>query len=88
MHKVVLWGTFTDPSHRRMGLARMAVDAALSHARANAVHRVNLTVFLPNVAAIKLYQSLGFRPYGVEPEAVRLAGTFYDGQHMTLLVSE
>lgn len=88
MHKVVLWGTFTDPSYRRKGLARMAIDAALSHARARAVRRVNLTVFLPNVAAITLYQSLGFTAYGVEPEAVCLDGTFYAGQQMSLLVSE
>lgn len=66
----------------------MAIDAALSHARARAVRRVNLTVFLPNVAAITLYQSLGFTAYGVEPEAVCLDGTFYAGQQMSLLVSE
>lgn len=65
----------------------MAVEAALEHARSQDVHRVNLTVFLPNTAAIGLYQSLGFEPYGLEPEAIRLDGTFYDGQHMSLLLS-
>ncbi|WP_411881903.1 N-acetyltransferase family protein [Polaromonas sp. YR568] len=86
MHKVTLWGTFVDPSHRGQGFGRMAVEAALEHARSQDVHRVNLTVFLPNTAAIGLYQSLGFEPYGLEPEAIRLDGTFYDGQHMSLLL--
>ncbi|SFV04100.1 Acetyltransferase (GNAT) family protein [Polaromonas sp. YR568] len=64
----------------------MAVEAALEHARSQDVRRVNLTVFLPNTAAIGLYQSLGFEPYGLEPEAIRLDGTFHDGQHMSLLL--
>lgn len=66
----------------------MVVGVVLDHAREHNVRRVNLTVFLPNVAAVGLYQSLGFEPYGVEPEAVCLDGKFYDGQHMSLLLSK
>jgi RimJ/RimL family protein N-acetyltransferase len=87
MHKVVLWGTFVDPKWRGQGLGRMVVGVVLNHAREHNVRRVNLTVFLPNVAAVGLYQSLGFKPYGVEPEAVCLDGKFYDGQNMSLLLS-
>ncbi|MEB0056584.1 GNAT family N-acetyltransferase [Variovorax sp. LG9.2] len=84
MHKVVLWGTFVHPAHRGKGLGRSVVSTALDHARSHDVHRVNLTVFVPNIAATSLYQSLGFKPYGIEPDAVCIGSVFYDGQHMSL----
>jgi len=88
MHKAVLWGCFVDPGVRRQGLGRRVIARALQHARDNAVRRVNLTVFLPNQAAVELYTSLGFQAYGEEPEAVFLGGRFHAGQHMTLAVAD
>ena len=84
MHKALLWGCFVEPGFRGRGLGRQVVGRALDHARQNSVRRVNLTVFLPNRAAVNLYASLGFKPYGLEPEAVCLGGNYHDGQHMTL----
>ena len=86
-HKVTLWGTFVSPRYRRQGLARMLVSKAISHARANNVRRINLTVFVPNESAVRLYQSLGFVVCGAEPEAVCIAGAYYDGQIMSLLLN-
>ena len=85
-HKAQLWGCFVHPAFRKAGLGRRIVERALQHARNEAVRRVNLTVYLPNEAAVGLYQSLGFVPSGVEPEAVFLDGHFHDGQNMTLLL--
>lgn len=87
MHKALLWGCFVEPGFRGRGLGRQVVGRALEHARQNSVRRVNLTVFLPNQAAVALYASLGFQPYGLEPEAVCLDGSFHDGQHMTLVLA-
>jgi len=86
-HKALLWGCFVDPLFRGRGLGRHVVSKALNHARQNSVRRVNLTVFLPNQAAVTLYESLGFEPYGLEPEAVCLDGKYHGGQHMTLVVA-
>lgn len=85
-HKVILWGTFVSPRLRRRGLGRLLVERAIEHARAHAVRRVNLTMYLPNDAAERLYDSLGFVRYGVEPEAVCLGGTYYSGARMSLLL--
>jgi ribosomal protein S18 acetylase RimI-like enzyme len=85
-HKVTLWGTFVSPRFRRLGLARSLVARAVAHAQANGVRRVNLTVFVPNEPAVRLYQAAGFVACGVEPEAIRIAGTYYDGQFMSLLL--
>jgi RimJ/RimL family protein N-acetyltransferase len=88
MHKALLWGCFVEPGFRGRGLGRQVVGRALEHARQNSIRRVNLTVFLPNHAAVTLYASLGFQPYGLEPEAVCLDGNFHDGQHMTLVLAD
>lgn len=84
-HKMVMWGVFTSPRHRRQGLGRQVVETALQHAFDNGVHRVHLQVYLPNEPAIVLYKSLGFVEYGVEPEAVCLDGKYHNGVHMTLV---
>jgi RimJ/RimL family protein N-acetyltransferase len=62
------------------------VRRALEHAKQNGARRANLTVYLPNPEATSLYESLGFTVYGVEPEAVNLDGTYYDGQCMSVLL--
>ncbi|WP_298207911.1 GNAT family N-acetyltransferase [Acidovorax sp.] len=84
-HKMVMWGVFTSPRHRRRGLGRQIVDAALQHAFGSGVHRVNLQVYVPNEPAIALYKALGFVEYGTESEAVCLDGQYHDGVHMTLV---
>ena len=84
-HKMVMWGVFTSPRHRRQGLGRQVVETALQHAFDNGVHRGNLQGYLPNEPAIVLYKSLGFVEYGVEPEAVCLDGKYHNGVHMTLV---
>ncbi len=85
-HKVMLWGVFVSPRFRGRGLGRLLVKRAIEHARAHAVRRINLTMYLPNDAAERLYLSLGFVRYGVEPEAVCLGGMYYHGALMSLLL--
>jgi ribosomal protein S18 acetylase RimI-like enzyme len=86
-HKVTLWGTFVSPRFRRRGLARLLVGKAIAHAQVSGARRVNLTVFVPNEPAVRLYESLGFVACGAEPEAVCIGGTYHDGQFMSLLVN-
>ena len=82
-HKVNLWSVFVSPRFRGHGIARALVERAVDHARANGVQRVNLTVFVPNAAAVRLYESLGFQHFGTEPQAVRIGDTYYDGYLMS-----
>jgi len=83
-HKTNLWGVFVAPGARGRGIGRTLVQHALAHAFGHGVRRVNLLVYLPNEPAVCLYRSLGFEPCGREPEAVRLAGVYHDGLHMSL----
>lgn len=82
-HKAYLWGVFVSPQRRTRGIGRRLVQQALAHAASHGVVRVNLTVYLPNDAAVHLYKSLGFDCSGTEVEALRIGGVFYDGQFMS-----
>ncbi len=48
---------YTDPNHRRRGLARMVMEAILDYCAANSVDHVTLN---PSDEAIPLYEALGF----------------------------
>ena len=50
-----------DPARFRQGIARQLVQAAISEAAGN---KVTVSTGLANIPALKLYESLGFKPYG------------------------
>lgn len=82
-HKAVLWGVYVRAEARGAGLAAALVGAALAAARGE-VEEVRLTVTAGNAAATRLYEGLGFRAYGREERALRLAGRDYDDVLMAL----
>ncbi|WP_197331037.1 GNAT family N-acetyltransferase [Ralstonia syzygii] len=83
-HKAVLWGVFVDPAHRRGGVARRLLDAAIGHARSARVLQIQLCVNTENPRALALYRGVGFEAFGVEPRALCVGGRFYDEAHMVL----
>ncbi len=76
-HKGHLWGMYVRAGARGSGLSRGLVEAVLDHAEGR-VELVQLSVVRGNVAAQRLYQSLGFEPYGIEARALKLDGRDYD----------
>ena len=54
---------FTRQGYRRRGIARRLVSELLDWLRGEAVAMVELTVATNNAEAIRLWESLGFRPY-------------------------
>lgn len=83
-HKAVLWGVFVDPAHRRGGVARRLLDAAIAHARAARVLQLQLCVNAENPRAQALYRNAGFETFGIERRAMRVGERFYDEEHMVL----
>jgi ribosomal protein S18 acetylase RimI-like enzyme len=84
-HRAHLGGLYVLPAFRRNGCGRSLVKQALSWAaNARSIRRINLAVVTQQKEAIGLYQSLGFRIYGTEPETFSKAGRFYDEHLMTL----
>ena len=82
-HKAVLWGVYVREEARGTGLGPALVGAALAAARGS-VEEVRLTVTAGNEAAIRLYEGFGFRAYGLEERALRVAGRDYDDVLMAL----
>jgi ribosomal protein S18 acetylase RimI-like enzyme len=76
-HKGMLVGMYVRPAARRAGIARRLVDAVLDHARRH-VELIQLTVVSDNEAARRLYTGLGFVEYGIEKNALKDGGRYYD----------
>ena len=83
-HKTILYGVQTAPDFRRQSLGRRLVTQAIDHAFSSGCLRIYLYVYLPNVEAVSLYESLGFIASGAEPEELNIEGTYHDLQYMSL----
>jgi ribosomal protein S18 acetylase RimI-like enzyme len=80
-HRGHLVGMYVAPEGRRRGVGRALVESVLATARGQ-VELVLLTVSVGNAAAISLYDACGFRPYAIEPDALRIDGESVDELRM------
>ena len=88
-HKVMLWGLYVRPEFRSKGIGRALLVEAIALARSvPEILQVSLRVNAGNAAAIRLYESLGFRSFGREPGSMRVNGEFHDELHMYLRLAE
>jgi RimJ/RimL family protein N-acetyltransferase len=76
-HKGGLWGMYVRPAARRAGVGRRLVEAICDLARQQ-VEQIQLTVVRDNEQARRLYARLGFREYGLEKNALKQGGRYYD----------
>jgi RimJ/RimL family protein N-acetyltransferase len=83
-HKGILWGVFVHPERRGGGIARRLLQALFHYARRSGVRQIHLNVNVDNPRAASLYRSMGFEAYGREPDAMRVAGKYYDEDLMLL----
>ena len=84
-HKANLRGLCVTPAHRRHGIGRAVVEAALQWARSiEGVDQVQLAVTGSVRSAAALYERLGFVTWGVEPNALRIGDDTLPESHMVL----
>jgi ribosomal protein S18 acetylase RimI-like enzyme len=84
-HRAVIWGVFVHPDLRGRGFGRATMSRAIDEARSWAgVDYLDLCVSTNSPEAYHLYQNLGFREWGREPEATDIDGERYDEVYMTL----
>jgi ribosomal protein S18 acetylase RimI-like enzyme len=84
-HKGLLWGVYVREAARGRGLGRALVAQVIEHARARVV-QLHAAVVTTNHAARRLYRSLGFTTYGLEPRGLAWAGRYYDQELMVLML--
>jgi RimJ/RimL family protein N-acetyltransferase len=76
-HKGLLWGMYVRAVARNSGLGKRLVETVVAHASGR-IEQLSLTVVVENLAAQRLYASLGFVEYGREKHALKQDGRYYD----------
>jgi GNAT superfamily N-acetyltransferase len=88
-HKGRVWGVYVTALKRAQGLARGMMKALLERAMALAgLEQVLLSVTNMQTAALAVYRSLGFEPFGTEPIALNIDGEFVDEHYLVLRLRE
>jgi ribosomal protein S18 acetylase RimI-like enzyme len=84
-HKGRIWGVYVTPEKRQGGIGRRLLQRLLERARAmDGLDQIHLSVTTPQAAAARLYRSMGFEPFGVEPRALKIGGRYIDEEYMLL----
>jgi ribosomal protein S18 acetylase RimI-like enzyme len=79
-----LYQMWVAPTHRRFGVGKMLIEAAIQWARAAHAQQVALDVTCENASAVRLYSRAGFAPVG-DPKPLR-AGSALRSQSMRLVL--
>jgi GNAT superfamily N-acetyltransferase len=84
-HKGTLVGMYVVPQYRAQGLGKSLLRALVEEVRKlGGVEQLNLSVTRSNAGARALYLAAGFVPFGVEKNAIKVEGVYYDKEHMAL----
>lgn len=84
-HKARVWGVYLRAGHRGTGVGRQMMTLLLDYAREiKGLEQINISVTAPQTAAMALYRSLGFVPFGLEPRALKVNGQYIDEEHLCL----
>ncbi|MDM5428223.1 GNAT family N-acetyltransferase [Bacillus sp. SIMBA_074] len=85
-HKGHIVAMYVDAQNRRNGLARELIANAIQRARVIELEQLNLGVVSTNEPAKKLYESMGFKTYGIEKRAIKINGVYSDDEYMVLFL--
>lgn len=84
-HKGNVFGMYVIPEARGQGTAHALMSALIDRAsKIDGLEQLILSVVASNESAARLYRSLGFKSYGVEPRALRSNSNFLDEELMML----
>jgi ribosomal protein S18 acetylase RimI-like enzyme len=88
-HRADIYSMYVEPHMRQKGIGRLLVTKAIEMARAtNTVEQIYLTVVSTNESAKGLYQSLGFKTFGIEERAMKYEEVYYDHELMVLFLRD
>jgi len=84
-HKGRIWGVYLTPKLRGAGLGRRLVQSVIDGARAiDGLEQILLSVAATQTAAARLYRSLGFVRFGLEPRALKIGDRYIDEEYLIL----
>ena len=83
-HKGHIWGVYVRPESRGKGVASALMKEIVRRARAiGGLEQITL-VASANLPAQRLYKSLGFESYGVEPHSLKIGNEYVNDVLMVL----
>lgn len=82
-HKGLLRSMYVKPQARKAGVGRQLIETMIASARGR-IELLNLVVVSDNHPAIRLYESLGFKTYGLEKNSLKQDGKYFDELLMAL----
>ena len=86
-HKGGIYGMFVNPNYQGKGIGSKLLSLTLEKTfEMEGLRQINLGVMSTNLSAIKLYEKMGFKPYGMEKEAVFVNENFLDELFMVKLI--
>ncbi len=86
-HKANIYAMYVTPRKRGLGLGKALLSAAINQARKlTSIEKLNLTVVTTNEQAKKLYSSLGFKVFGMEVQALKINGQYFDEEYLSLFL--
>jgi len=84
-HKGYIISMYVAPEQRGRGVGKALVAEAIAQARTiPGLEQLLLAVVTTNTAARRLYLSLGFEVYGLEPRALKQGDQYWDEELMIL----
>ncbi|MDN4607892.1 GNAT family N-acetyltransferase [Sporosarcina highlanderae] len=87
-HRASIVAMYVKPEKRGNGVAKQLMGAVIQMAGSlEGIEQIHLTVVSSNSAAIRLYSSFGFKTYGIEKNALKIDGTYFDEELMVLFLS-
>jgi ribosomal protein S18 acetylase RimI-like enzyme len=84
-HKALLFGMFVAPGAMYRGVGRSLLDHCIGRAATiPGLEQITLTVTATNGRALRFYEAAGFRSFGIEERALKIADAYYPKAHMVL----
>lgn len=88
IHKGTIYAMYVAPGARGQGLGKALIQELVRRASLlDGLEQINLTVISDNAAAKQLYASCGFQVYGIERNAMKSGGQYWDEENMVLFLT-
>jgi len=85
-HKGHVWGVYVSPSQRGKGVGKALMLDIINRARQiQGIEQITL-VASARLPAQKLYESVGFKGYGIEPHSLKIGDSYVDDILMVLFL--
>ena len=88
-HRGELVQVYLEPGYRGQNVGERLIQRVLEYAfTLEGIEQVQLSVIARNTTAIKLYEKLGFKTFGVQPKYFKAGDEYMDQQFMQLFKSD